>query len=145
MLPVVTLPDAEIAVLDYLRPHFAGGYGAGAYGVGAYGSPTGIKLGTVVPAARPFLQVRRIGGASELPGVDQPRIDVIVYHDSDYNRMGFAMSCWALLKAAAADRAGQAVVSYVETTLGPRQMPDPANPSARVAMFTVDLLVRAAF
>jgi hypothetical protein len=144
MLPVVVTPDAELAVLDYLRPQFSGGYGVGEYGIGAFGGPTGVKLGTVVPSTRPFVQVRRIGGSSELPGYDQPRVDVIVYHDTDHNRMGLAMLCWALLKAAAADRAGDAVVSYVETTLGPRQMPDPANATARVAMFTCDLLVRSA-
>lgn len=142
MLPVVVTPDAEVAVLDYLRPHFAGGYGSGFYGVGAYGTTTGVKLGTVVPAARPFIQVRRIGGSSEVPGLDQPRLDVIVYHDNDYNRMGLARMTWALLKAAAADRAGSAVINYVSTLMGPRQMPDPANASARVAMFTVDLIVR---
>ncbi len=133
MLPVVVTPDAEIATLDYLRPLLA-----------ARAEPyaAGVKVGTVVPSTRPFVQVRRIGGSSEVPGVDQPRLDVIVYHDTDFNRMALARLCWGLLKAAAADRAGTAVVSYVSTLLGPRQMPDPANASARVAMFTVDLLVR---
>jgi hypothetical protein len=133
MLPVVTLPDAEIAALEFLRPLLASRpetYAAG------------VKVGTVVPATRPFVQVRRIGGSSETPGVDQPRLDVIVYHDTDFNRMALARLCWALFKAAASDRAGQAAVSYVSTLLGPRQMPDPANASARVCMFTIDLLVR---
>lgn len=135
MLPVVVTPDAELAVLDYLRPLLA-----------ARAEPyaAGVKVQTVVSSTRPLIQPSRIGGASELPGVDQPRLDLVVYHDTDFNRMALATLAWSLLKAAASDRAGSAVVSYVSTLMGPRKMPDPADSTKRVAMFTVDLLVRPA-
>lgn len=134
MLPVVVTPDAELAVLDYLEPLLQ-----------ASPEPytVGVRISTTVGASRPFVHVRRIGGASEWPGIDQPRLDVVVYHDTDQRRMDLARLCWAFLKAAASDRAGTAVVSYVSTLLGPRQMPDPADPDARVVLFTVDLLVRS--
>jgi len=134
MLPVVVLPDAEIAARAYLLPLLQGRsepYAAG------------VKVSTVVGTSRPLVQLRRIGGSSDTPGIDLARVDFIVYHDTDENRMALAMLTWALLKAAASDRAGTTgVVSYVSTTLGPRQMPDPANASARVVMFTADLLIR---
>ncbi len=130
MLPVVILPDAELVVLDYLRPRLATPW------------PT-LQLGTLVPAHRPFLQVRRIGGAVETPGVDAPRVDLVAYHTGgDHDRMRLARDAWAYLKAAASDRAGTGVVTYVATTMGPRQMPDPTDNTKRVAMFTVDLLTR---
>lgn len=134
MLPVVVTPDAEIAARAYLLPLLQ-----------ARPEPyaAGVKVSTVVGPTRPLVQLRRIGGSSETPGLDLARLDVIVYHDTDEHRMSLAMLCWALLKSAASDRAGTtAIVNYVETTLGPRQMPDPANASARVCMLTVDLLVR---
>jgi len=133
MLPVVVTPDAEQAAIDYLRPALA-----------ARSEPyvIGVKVGTVVGTSRPFVHIRRIGGASDLPGFDQPRLDVVVYHTNDANRIDLAKLCWAIFKAAASDHAGTAVVSYVSTTLGPRVMPDPANPSERVGFLTVDLLIR---
>jgi hypothetical protein len=130
MQPVVALPDAEMVVLDYLRPRMA-----------STSWPT-AKLGTVVPATRPFVQVRRVGGSSELPGVDAPRLDLVVYHDTDHNRMALALACWTLLKAAASDRTNSGVITYTATTLGPRQMPDPTDSTKRVVMFTVDVLTR---
>lgn len=131
MLPVVTLPDAELVALEYLRPRLT-----------AMPEWSTTKIGTLVPASRPFVQLRRIGGASAWPGVDAPRIDVVVYHDTDHNRMRLALTCWGLFQAAASDRVASGVVTYTSTTLGPRQMPDPADPTKRVAMFTVDLLIR---
>ena len=135
MLPVVVTPDAEIATRAYLLPLLTSS---------AEPYAAGVKVQTLVSTARPLVHIRRIGGSSEIPGVDQPRLDVTVYHDNDANRMSLALLCWAYLKAAASDRAGTtgAVVSYVSTLLGPRPMPAPDDPSSRVVMFTVDLLVR---
>ncbi len=132
MLPTVVLPDAELAAVEYLRPRLL-----------AMQEWTQAKVGTLVPAHRPFVQLRRIGGSIEVPGCDAPRIDVIAYNTDDASRMRLAHACWALFRAAAADRAGTvALVSYAATLLGPRQMPDPADATKRVAMLTVDLLVR---
>jgi hypothetical protein len=132
VLPVETLPDAEVVTLEYLRPRLT-----------AIAEWQTAKLGTVVGTSRPFVQLRRVGGSSEWPGVDAPTLDVIVYHDTDHNRMRLAHACWALLRSAASDATDSGVVSYVSTLLGPRQMPDPADTTKRVAMFTVDLLTRA--
>ena len=133
MLPVNILPDAEIATRAYLLPLLT-----------SSGQPyaTGVKVQTLVSASRPLVHIRRIGGSSEIPAVDQPRLDVVVYHTDDQKRMDLARLTWAYLKAAASDRAGDAVVSYVSTLLGPRPMPAPDDPSSRVVMLTVDLLVR---
>lgn len=132
MLPVVTLPDAELAAIEYLRPRLV-----------AVPEWSAARVGTLVSASRPFVQLRRVGGAIELPGYDAPRLDVIAYAADDATRMRLAHTCWGLLRAAAGDRAGSvAVISYAATLLGPRQMPDPADATKRVAMLTVDLLVR---
>lgn len=131
MRPVVVLPDAELAVLDFLRAWLV-----------SLPRWSTLQLGTLVPAHRPFLQIRRVGGSSDLPGVDAPRVDVIAYHATDYDRMALARDAWAFLVAAASTRAGDARVSYLSTVMGPRQMPDPADDTRRVVMLTVDLLVR---
>lgn len=135
MLPVVVTPDAEVAALDYLRPLLTGTAGF-----------ADVKLGTQVPNPLParFVHLRRVGGSSELPGVDEARIDAICYDADDHKRMTLARQVWAIFRAAASDRAGVAVVSYTATTLGPRQMPDPADSTKRVVLLTVDLLVRNA-
>lgn len=135
MLPVTVLPDAEVAARAYLLPLLQA-------------RPETVantaKVGTTVPTYRPFVHLRRIGGSDETPGVDLARLDAMIYHPDDYERMSLARIVHALFFAAASDRAGDAVVTYQATLLGPRHMPDPANTSARVCLLTVDLLVRAA-
>lgn len=131
MEPVTVYADAEKAAIDYLMPLLAGSAYA-AVPIGVRGSGTR------------FIRVRRVGGVEESPGHDRPVLDVIVWHDSDLTRMALANQLWGWLRAAANDVAGQAVVLYSSTTLGPRQMPDPADDTKTVCMFTVELIVRPA-
>lgn len=135
MLPVVVLPDSEVAGRDYLLPRL-------------FARPEQIakdaKVGTKVPTYRPFVHLRRVGGSDPTPGSDLARLDAIVHHPDDYDRMHLMRIVHALFFAAASDRAGDAVVTYRETTLGPRHMPDPADSTRLVCMCTVDLLIRSA-
>ncbi len=131
MRPTIVLPDAEVVAVEYLRPRLAEAW------------PT-AEVGTLVPAHRPFVQLRRVGGSTEVPGADAPRIDVIAFAERDFDRMSLARTCWALLRSAAGDLAGGAQVNYLATLMGPQQMPDPADSARRVVMLTVDLMVRPA-
>lgn len=130
MLPVTVYPDAEKAAIDFLVPLLA----ASSYSA----IPIGVRGG-----GGRFIRVRRVGGIEESPAHDRPVLDVIVWHDTDLLRMQLANQLWAWLRAAH-DVAGTAVVLYGSTVLGPRQMPDPADDTKTVCMFTVELIVRNA-
>lgn len=131
MLPVSEFVDSEAACINYLLPLLT-----------AY-DPT-VQINVRGSGAR-FVRVRRVGGVELSPRHDQPRLDVIVWHDSDKLRMQLANKLWAWLRAANNDRdsTGSAVLLYSSTTLGPRQVPDPADDTKTVCMFTVELVVRA--
>lgn len=130
MLPVTEYPDAEKAVIDYLMPLLS-----------AYDNT--VKIDVRGGGGR-HVRVRRIGGVELTPGHDQPTLDLIVWHDDDRKRMRLAQRLWALLRAANNDRAGDAVVCYSSTFLGPRQLPDPADATKTVCMVTVSMIVRTA-
>lgn len=123
-------PDAEKAVIDYLLPVLS-----------AYSG--GITIDVRGGGGR-HVRVRRVGGADLSPNHDAPVLDVLVWHDSDFQRMQLAQHLWAALRAADGDTVGSAVVLYLDTTLGPRQMPDPADDTKTVCLFTVRLSVRRA-
>lgn len=127
MREVVAYPDAERAAVLYLRPHLPSGVGIDVRGGGGR-----------------FVRVRRIGGLPLSPAHDRPTIDVLCWHDSDHARMELAQLMWGLLRAAAGDVVEGTVLSYAATLLGPRQMPDPADPAKAVCMFSVDLVTRNA-
>jgi hypothetical protein len=130
MREVVTFPDAEKAVIDYLLPVLAAYQGGGI--------PIDVRGG-----GKRFVRVRRVGGTELTVAHDSPVLDVLVWHDTDFKRMALAQHLWAALRAADGDETTQAVLLYQSTTLGPRQMPDPADPNNSVAMFTVSMLVRS--
>lgn len=130
MREVTPFPDAEKAVIGWLLPVLENVWPD--YGIDVRGG--GGK----------FVRVRRIGGTEADVAHDRPTVDVLVWADSDQERMRVAHHLWAVLRAAEGDRVDDAVLYYASTVLGPRQMPDPADPSASVCMFTVQLLLRAA-
>lgn len=130
MRELVVYPDAEKAAITYLVPILQ-----------AYGGGVGID---VRGAGGRFVRVRRIGGGEASPAHDRAVIDLLVWHDSDFSRMKLAQHLWAALRAADGDEAAGAVLVYVSTVLGPRQMPDPADSTKSVCMFTVELLLRSA-
>lgn len=129
MLPVSVFPDAEAAAITYLLPK-----------LNAYDAT--VKIDVRGSGAR-FVRVRRVGGRELSPAHDLARLDVIVWHDSDKLRMQLAQQLWAWLRAANNDRAGEAVVLFSSTTLGPRAMPDPADSTKTVCFLTVELIVRS--
>jgi hypothetical protein len=128
MIDIATPVDAELVVIEYLRP----------------------TLAAIAPDAKidvrggggHFVRVRRVGGIAPSPAHDQPMLDVMIWHDSDMQRMRLALELWRVLRAAAGDVASGGVIFYIGTTLGPRQMPDPADDTKTVCMFTVELLTR---
>ncbi|MFF1820394.1 hypothetical protein ACFVWG_24020 [Kribbella sp. NPDC058245] len=130
MRPVAPYADAEAAAVNFLAPLLAG-----------Y-DPT-IQIG-VRGAGPRFVRVRRVGGIDTTPNHDRPVLDVLVWHDTDKTRMHLANQLWAWLRAANNDPAGDAVVLYAATVLGPRQMPDPADETKAICLFTVELIVRPA-
>lgn len=130
MLPLTVFADAEKAVIDGLAPFLH------------ELDPT-VGINVRGSGAR-FVRVRRVGGVEESPGHDRPVIDVLIWHDSDKSRMALANQLWAWFRALNNDPAGAAVLLYVGTVLGPRQMPDPADDTKAVAMFTVELVARPA-
>lgn len=131
MLPVTVPVDAEKAVIDYLMPLLS-----------AYDDSVQIN---VRGGGGHFVRVRRVGGVELTPAHDRPLLDVICWHDSDKLRMQLALHLWAWLRAANNDvvNSANAVVLFSSTTLGPRQMPDPADDTQSVCMFTVELIVRS--
>lgn len=127
MRDVATFPDSEKAVIGYLLPHLDPGVGIDVRGSGGR-----------------FVRVRRVGGIELSPNHDGPTVDVMVWHDTDRLRMQTAQRLWALLRAADGDDAtDDAVILYGSTFLGPRQMPDPADDTKTVCLFTVQLVVRS--
>lgn len=124
-LPITTPVDAEKVVIAWLSPVLPSGVGIDVRGGG----------GT-------FVRVRRIGGVELTPNHDQPVVDVMVWHADDASRMSLALDLWTRLRSANNDAADDAVVTYISTTLGPRQMPDPADDTKTVCLFTVQLVTR---
>lgn len=90
----------------------------------------------------PLVQLRRVGGAAELPVRETPRIDVWTWHDSDPEAMALALAVrghiWAL--------AGTDLLGFpcylIEEFLGPRQADDTATGIPR-AWATYALTTRA--
>jgi hypothetical protein len=127
MLLPTTPVDAEQVVIAYLQPHLPAGVDIDVRGGGGH-----------------FVRVRRIGGVESSPNHDRPVLDVIIWHDDDKQRMSLALELWTLLRAAAGDEAAGGVLMYGSTTLGPRQMPDPADDTQVVCLFTVEMVTRPA-
>lgn len=129
MLPVTVFPDAEKACIEYLLPLLT-----------EYDSS--VKIDVRGSGTR-FVRVRRVGGQELSPAHDLARLDLLVWHDSDKTRMQLAQQLWGWLRAANNDVTSSAVVLFSSTTLGPRQMPDPADDTKTVCLLTVELIARS--
>lgn len=130
MRDLVTYPDAEKAVIGYLRPVLED-------------LGRGHRIDVRGGGGR-FVRVRRVGGTEATVAHDRPVLDVLVWDDSDLLRMQVASHLWAALRASDGDTVGDAVLVFDATVLGPRQVPDPADSTESVCMFTVQMLSRAA-
>lgn len=139
MLPVVLMPDAELVTLAYLRAKATGR---------AEPYLSGVTFWNRLPAAGasfpalPYVLVRTIGGSSSGVVIDRSRVDVLVWHATDADRMALAQLLRGLLLAAAGDTAAGVKVLGARDAMPPRRMPDPADPNRQVVMFTVELFLR---
>lgn len=124
MQPLVIMPDAEKAVLDYLKPALASRTEPHA---------VGVVVANVYKGEVKHVQVRRVGGTKGTPVHDRPRMDFIVRHVNDFDRMGLAQLVRGLVAAG---------FGPVAEFMGPRQMPDPADSTKTVVMFTVEFVLR---
>lgn len=90
----------------------------------------------------PLVQIRRVGGAAEVPVRDTPRFDVWAWHNSDPEAMTLALAVRELIWALA----GRNDLGYpcylVEEFLGPRQADDTTSGTPRV-WATYALTIRA--
>lgn len=126
MSPVVIPVDPEQVCTDWCHaklPAIAPGY----------------SVGTVVePTVTPVraIRFRAIGGTSEHPVIDRPRIDVRVWSDGTPRGQGEAARICRTVIAHARRDLGAAVFA------DPVILPDPADPTKSLALGTIQLLTR---
>ncbi len=136
--PVVLAPDAELVAVDVLRSGLA---------VRPESYVAGAKVGTRMPAATApgrYLLVRRVGGTMAGLVFDEPRLDVLVWHEDDAGRVRLANLARAVLLAAPGSTPLGVAVYRVEEFAGPANLPDPLNETRTVTLFTVAIRLRAA-
>ncbi|MEU0675478.1 hypothetical protein ABZ330_21805 [Streptomyces sp. NPDC006172] len=126
--PPVLMPDAVAVVADYLRTRLAG-------------RGITVPVGSRVPSPRParFVRIERIGGPSDSPVTDRPRLDVHCWGADEGNAHDLMQVCRALL-GAARGRHGETTLARPATG-GPQWLPDPQSGQARYA-FTLDITMR---
>lgn len=130
-LPLTVYADAEDVAIGYLEPNLPDV---------DEGDPFTINIRN---GAGHHIRVRRVGGPAATPGHDNPMLDVLVWHDTDKLRMAAAQELWGHLRAANGDVvADKGVITFESTFLGPQRLPDPADDTKEIVMFTVSLLVR---
>jgi hypothetical protein len=109
LLPV-TYADAELVVVEYLRPLI---------------DP--VPIGLRVPNPRPdkFVNIRRVGGTADRV-IDVARIDLFAWALTDQDAQDLAMTLRRYLAAMPGVRGGVRVVR-VEEFAGPMPAPDDSN------------------
>lgn len=110
MLLPVTYPDAELVVVEYLRPLL---------------DP--VPVGLRVPNPRPdrFVTLRRVGGTADRI-IDTARIDVFAWALTDQDAHDMAMTIRRYLAAMPGTRSGNVRVIRVEE-FGSLPAPDDSN------------------
>lgn len=137
--PVHLFPDIQQVVVDYLTDQLA--ERTEPYAFGAH-------VGSVVE--RPRLPVaitaERAGGVRTLPSVDNPRVEIQVWHGTDRDAHLLAQLVRALLHAmpGVVDTVdGPVTVTRVADFAGPFRSPDPLSDHPRVRL-TVEIGVHGA-
>lgn len=138
-IPVVVFPDVQMVVVDYLTDALADRIDHYVFGV---------KVGTVVERPRQpvAVTVERAGGVRTLPSVDNPRVEIQVWHGTDEDAHLLALLVRALLHAmpgVVETSNGPVTVTRVADFAGPFRSPDPLSNHPRVR-FTVEVGVHPA-
>jgi len=134
-MPVVVPADSERLLTDLIKTIIDGGY--------LPTPPTGSawKRGTVLePNVTPrwFVHVRMVGGEDAGPVAERPLLDVRVWTDGTPATEATRSQAARILLA----RIRQALPCRVFAL--PVPLPDPADPSKTLTLFTVQLLTRGA-
>lgn len=137
MIPTI-FPDIQMVVVDYLTAALADRTEPYVFGV---------NVGTVVerPRRPVAVTVERVGGVRTLPSVDNPRVEIQVWHGTDRDAHLLALLVRALLHAmpGVVDTTdGPATVTRVADFAGPFRSPDPLSDHPRVRL-TVEIGVHA--
>lgn len=139
MIPVVVFPDIQAVVVDYLTDALAGRTEPYVFGV---------KVGTIVerPRLPVAVTVERAGGVRTLLSVDNPRVEIQVWHGTDGHAQLLAQLVRALLHAmpgVVETAEGPVTVTRVADFAGPFRSPDPKSDHPRVRL-TVEIGVHPA-
>lgn len=129
-LPLVVFPDVQRVVVDYLTDTLAGRTEHYVFGV---------KVGTIVerPRTPVAVTVERAGGVRTLPSVDNPRVELVVWHGTDEDAQLLALLVRALLHAmpgVVETSTGPVTVTRVTDFAGPFRSPDPLSDHPRVRL-----------
>ena len=126
-MTTVVFANAVDVLLKYLRP-----------------ARSDVTFGTGVGTDRPLVQLRRVGGVAERV-TDRPRVDLLVWHTSEFKAQGLAQELRSLLLF---DLPGQVVDGHTVYDLtefsGPSAFPDPAGSDQPIVLFTVEIGIRGA-
>ena len=130
MIPLVVFPDVQRVVVDYLTDVLADRTEHYVFGV---------KVGTVVerPRVPVAVTVERAGGVRTLPSVDNPRVEIVVWHGSDEDAQLLAQLVRGLLHAMPGvieTSAGPVTVTRVVDFARPFRSPDPQSDHPRVRL-----------
>lgn len=138
-LPVIVFPDIQTVVVEYLTAALAERTEPYVFGV---------KVGTAIerPRLPVAVTVERAGGVRTLPSVDNPRVEIQVWHGTDGDAQLLALLVRALLHAmpgVVETSAGDVTVTRVADFAGPFRSPDPLSNHPRVRL-TVEVGVHGA-
>lgn len=104
---------------------------------------TGVTLGSHLPSPRPalpFIWMRRVGGFATGRATDRARMDVHVYHVSEYKANQLTQLTRGLLLAW--PFIDSSVAKGASEFSGPGPVPDPLWPEATRFYFTVEINLR---
>lgn len=122
MLLPITYPDAQQALVDYLRPLL---------------SP--VPIGARVPDPRPstFVNTRRVGGVAD-GAVEHARLDVFAWAATDEAAHDMVQNIRRFVARMAFDYGGARVIQTNEFA-GPQPAPDPSNQPRWLVTFEITL------
>lgn len=130
-VPLVVYPDVVKVGLDHLRPALTGR---------SEPEAAAAIVSARVPNPRPagpLIVLRAAGGTSPIITINQPRLDVQVWHRDENSAAALAQLVRGLLHTLP----GTGPVRRVTDFLGPIPIPDPESGQARY-LFTVEITLR---